>query len=432
MNERFTCRVRPWLFAAGTLLTTTSALAFDGVWYAHIDGWNGGLITADSANGDVVTPWDDACGIRFEGVSAYGWGTGYTGGGSYVGEGGYQSSIMVRMPFAGCPQQPAQVFFNGSHQPTTPPAGANAIYVEFADGYWVDQYGNEIERGGGGGCGDCTIAEDFAIYEPRPEWLPATKLAVEIGQQVSEATIAGKIDKATSRQIDTLFADLKLRLESMQRKQAQRSNEQGWRDFGKAASRLEELWQLTAERLADAEAALLDCQGALGRWRTRANAHHYCVEAERLLQSLGSPLAEITDILDIAYGIGDPEVFCGVHFSSGEHPRSVRCPINFDCATGPGADLSVSINIRRLTSGSVAPQGWHSCGLNLDLPDSGSPLPAAQCADAIAAAIESQCSQLIAVAADPPVGARVDIHFNPSSKDFLNIPGPDSNATIAY
>ena len=430
MNKRFTCRIRPWLFAAGTLLTGASALAFDGVMFAHIDGGNGGLITADDADGDVVNPWDDACGIRFEGVSAYGWGTGYTGGGPYVGQGGYQSSIMIQMPFAGCPQQPAQVFFNGSHQPTTPPAGAKAVYVDFADGYWVDQYGNEIERGGG--CGDCAIAEDLTVYEPRPEWLPATKLAVEIGQKVSEAIVAGRIDKATSRQLDTLFADLKLRLESMQSKQAQRRNEQEWRDWGKATARLDELEQFIAERLADAEAAMLDCQRALGSRRGLASAHGDCLATERLLQSLGSPIAEITDILDIAYGIGDPEVFCGVHFSSGEHPTSVRCPINFDCATGPGADLNVSINIRRLTSGSVSPQGWHSCGFNLDLPDSGSPLPAAQCADEIAAAIESLCGQLTAVAADPPAGARVDIYFNPSSNDFLNIPGPDSNATIAY
>jgi hypothetical protein len=415
--------------ALGSLLFSGSAPAAEDVYFAHIDGANGGQITAGSAGGSVLNPPDDACKILFEGVTAYGWGTGYSGGGPYVGEGGVQSSIVVEMPFGGCPQTPSEVFFNGSYNPQEAPAGATSIYVEFSAASWLDQYGDEIEPPGP--CNDCVFEGDLAVEKPWVPLLPATQLVADIGRTLNEAKTLGRLDVPTQKTLQQLYKNALLRLGGLFEQQQNRARQHmAERELDRFENTVVELDRSLGDAFSQAGNLLLLCQTQAGSIKTLAQAINSCGEAEQQLETAAVLVNTIDDLLGIPQGAGEQSVFCGVYFSSGEHPLNLRCPMTFDCTTGQSQDISVAVNFQRLSATTVTPQGWHSCSFVVDLADSPLPIPAAQCAQEVAAAIDNNCSQVTAVAANPPAGARIDIYYDPASNAYLNIPGPESNATI--
>jgi hypothetical protein len=129
-------------------------------------------------------------------------------------------------------------------------------------------------------------------------------------------------------------------------------------------------------------------------------------------------------------------VNCGIHFSSGEHPISVRCQVSDPC-TGvftPDVILSVSWdtliwNEQDLVVKHGIPAG---CAVAFDLDQ----LPAseASCAQEIVDAFNqaASCSNagLFATQMATIDGVTIDIYYTPQSADSMPIPGPSSTGTL--
>jgi len=104
-------------------------------------------------NNDITPPPpEDACGVLFDSPDGYLWATGLAGGGPFESPSPTPSSILVLMPFEGCPDVPAKIFFNSEPKDWLP--GATAIIVQTDDDNFAftDKFGNPFTRPPGGLC----------------------------------------------------------------------------------------------------------------------------------------------------------------------------------------------------------------------------------------------------------------------------------------
>ncbi len=129
---------------------------------------------------------------------------------------------------------------------------------------------------------------------------------------------------------------------------------------------------------------------------------------------------------------------CGIHFSSGEHPTSIRCHVTNESLGAFNPDVVLSVSWDKLI--------WNAVG---NFVENGNP---AVCAvtfdlDQIPADPETNAQQVVeefnqspscssaglsAVHTVAPAGTFVDIYFSPQGTGEMSIPGPSSIGTLTY
>lgn len=127
---------------------------------------------------------------------------------------------------------------------------------------------------------------------------------------------------------------------------------------------------------------------------------------------------------------------CGVHFSSGEHPVSVRCRVDGPCtgAFDPDVVLSVSWDTLVWNENALAVEHGAPVGCAVAFNLGQLPTPVEVCAQqlvlAFNQALSCNASGLSAVLTNAPAGSFIDIYYSPQSNDGLSIPGPSSAGTL--
>ncbi|MGE0825528.1 MAG: hypothetical protein AB7G75_17010 [Candidatus Binatia bacterium] len=127
---------------------------------------------------------------------------------------------------------------------------------------------------------------------------------------------------------------------------------------------------------------------------------------------------------------------CGVHFSSGEHPVSVRCTVDGPCSGAFDPDIVLSVSWDTLVwndNDSVVEHGAPAgCAVAFNLGQ----LPAQEevCAQQIVnefnQSLSCDASGLSAVLTTAPAGSFIDIYYTPQNTDEMSIPGPLSTGTL--
>jgi hypothetical protein len=129
---------------------------------------------------------------------------------------------------------------------------------------------------------------------------------------------------------------------------------------------------------------------------------------------------------------------CGVHFSSGEHPLSVRCKLENSCLGAFSPDVVLSVQWDKLlwdndnnTVTHGAPEG---CAIALELDQI--PSTAAACGQQIVNTFNQSAScgaaGMSAVLTNAPAGTFIDVYYSPENESEMSIPGPESVGTVTY
>lgn len=127
-------------------------------------------------------------------------------------------------------------------------------------------------------------------------------------------------------------------------------------------------------------------------------------------------------------------VGCGVHFSSGEHPVALRCPLTTACkgTSDPDVSLAVIWDVLRSENNQVLHSPEQGCAVNLNLP--ALPMQPNACAAEIAATFTDspscESAGLRAVVKPAMTGPFIDIYYDPQNPGEMNIPGPASTGTL--
>jgi hypothetical protein len=127
---------------------------------------------------------------------------------------------------------------------------------------------------------------------------------------------------------------------------------------------------------------------------------------------------------------------CGVYFSSGEHPVSVRCIVDGSCTGAFDPDIVLSVSWDTLVWNANALAVEHGAPVGCAVAFNLGQLPAQEgvCAQQIVTAFNQSlfcnASGLSAVLTNAPAGSFIDIYYSPQSNDDLSIPGPLSTGTL--
>ncbi len=127
-------------------------------------------------------------------------------------------------------------------------------------------------------------------------------------------------------------------------------------------------------------------------------------------------------------------IACGIHFSSGEHPVSVRCPLTTACKGTPEPDVSLAVSwdVLRWDNNQVVAGPDQGCAVNLNLP--AIPMQPDACAAEVAATFtdnpDCENAGLRAIVKPAITGPYVDIYYDPQNPGEMSIPGPASTGTL--
>ena len=130
-------------------------------------------------------------------------------------------------------------------------------------------------------------------------------------------------------------------------------------------------------------------------------------------------------------------VGCGVHFSSGEHPISIRCRIDDPCSGQFDPDVVLSISWDRLVSNpdsTISSAGTASCAAAVDLDEV--PAQPASCGQQIVDMFNDAPScidaGLVATLNDAPATTFIDSYYFPQGAMDLSIPSPATVGTLTH
>ncbi len=129
---------------------------------------------------------------------------------------------------------------------------------------------------------------------------------------------------------------------------------------------------------------------------------------------------------------------CGIHFSSGEHPLSIRCHIANESQGIFDPDIVLSISWSKLIWNSVASSvetgNAVTCAVAFDLNQvpADPEINAQQIVEEFNQSPSCTSAGLSAIYTTEPAGTFVDIFFSPQNVNEMSMPGPQSMGTLTY